>query len=249
MKKKFLLILSIIVLTILVCACGGKNKTIQQTIPGFIPSGSASGSSYFIGSGFFNGSSSSAYDFSGPGISFTITNATGFCIQSMIIKNMETEEEQALISSEKPFDNWESRSIFYPLNKTDNLSEGPEGNTLDEYSVEVELENGVKYLLHDFPIGTSVKMLAVYEENVGYLIYENLKNNKMISTLENESILSKQNTVYAGETYGEIQDPYTDYYQNPYSDYDRPPVYNEPDLEVLPSQGSKDGCLDGGLFW
>ncbi|MCQ2512340.1 MAG: hypothetical protein MJ092_03020 [Lachnospiraceae bacterium] len=249
MKRKFLLGLSIIAITIFICACGGTTKTAPQTIPGFSPSGSSVGSAFFVGSSF-DGSASSSMDFSGAGVSFTMTNATGFAIESMIVRNSVNEGEVVLVSEKKPFENWEDRNFFCPVVSTENLSAELKKNEEPvEYTMEIQLENGVKYLLHDFPLGKTVKMLAIYERNTGYLIYENLNNHKMISTQEIESVLSKQDMLYAGGTYGEILDPYTGYYQNPYADYDQPPVYVEPDLAALPVQGSKDGCLDGGLFW
>ncbi|MCQ2530057.1 MAG: hypothetical protein MJ086_02220 [Lachnospiraceae bacterium] len=249
MKRKFLLGLSIISISIFICACGGTTKTAPQTTPEFSPSGSSNGSAFFVGSSFED-SASASMDFSGAGVSFTMTNATGYAIESMIVRNSANEEETVLVSEEKAFENWEDRTFFCPAVSEENIPvELAENGEPVEYTMEIELDNGVKYLLHDFPLGKTVKMLAIYEQNIGYLIYENLKNNKMISTLDTESVLFKQNTVYAGGTYGEIMDPYTDFYQNPYADYDQPPVYEEPDLSELPVQGSKDGCLDGGLFW
>ncbi len=245
MKRKILLVISIISIAIFMCACGGKNNATPQTNKGFFPSGSAVGSSF--GSSFFEGSSSASVDFFGEAVSFSVMNTTGYSIDSMIIRNSVTEDEIVLVTEEKPFLNWEEQNFFCPMLGEEDLPEDFDGTV--EYSAEIGLTNGSKFLLHDFPLGKTVKMLVVYEKNIGYLIYENLKNNKMISTLDTESVLSKQNVVNAGSGYGEIQDPYSDYYQNPYADYDQPPVFEEPDLENMPVSGSKDGCLDGGLFW
>lgn len=241
MKRKSLLFLTIIFL-IFLCACGNNEKAMAQKKSIFLQAGSSFESGLFDGSGLYGGSSSSAFDFTGAGSSFSLTNVTGYRMDSLIIRNNLNEVEIILLSKDKPIMNWEEKSFFCPM-------VGTEGGKDAEYTAEIQLENGTKFLLHDFPLGKSVKMLVVYEKNIGYLIYEKIKNNKMVSTMDNEKNLSGNNLVNSGNTYGEIQDPYNDYYQNPYADYDQPLVYVEPEYEAAPGQGSKDGCLDGGLFW
>ncbi len=220
-------------------------KTLPLSGKVFFSSDLSGNSSFLLGSG------SSSFDSFDAGISFTITNVTGYRIDSMIIRNSADEKETILVSSKNPFEPWEERKFFFHLSEEEyrTMNELDESTQDNSYMMEVELENGTKYLLHDFPLGKSVKIMLIYEQNTGYVIYENIKNDKIISTLEIEKALSNSNYISAGDSYGEILDPYSDYYQNPYSDYDQPPMYIEKDYQETQNLDSNNGCLDGGLFW
>lgn len=209
MKKTFLIIVAVLTMTALLTGCSmtvTKTKTEVESIKGSAFESSAE--------------EPSSVSFAKT-IDFSITNATGFMVTSMVVKASDNDKIVDLVKKNDPFMNWEVRSFSYEL---------PDENISSVHPNQGEAKDGAK---EPEALGAEQPATAAEQAGAGQQAANGQANTEQVTEVTTKAAGTEQ----AGQLTEVTTEPET-------------LLFTENDLlpaaKVLPTEYTIDVTLDNG---